>query len=679
MAQLDWRVYEGCVPARADALAFNIEQCCKSSRQRTDPATLEEWRERVPQLRHSLLEALGLMPLPKRTPLKAKVVGRTERDDYRIENVVFQSRPRFYVTANLYLPKGVQFPTAGVVVTMGHAMKEGKNYALYQAGQVALVRQGFVVLGYDPIGQGERQRPGMSHLLGYGSLLVGQTNEGMMVWDTIRALDYLCTRKEVDPSRLGITGNSGGGENTFYTMPVDDRLKAAASNCFVCSYEEWIRHGGNHCICNHLPGMARRMEEFEIIGLDAPRAFLILSGAKDPIFPLRGVRQTARRIKHLYALAGFANRVREVDFPLPHGWARPLREASVGWLAHYLLGRGSGGPLPEKPFTPVKSNAKELLCFKDGKFPADAETVVTLNRALAEKLTGVYARPPRTGRVWHDTAQQMRRSLWDVLGGKPEPFATRMTRHGSFTWHGSQVDKVSYATEPGLEVPALLLRSQRAASSGTAVLFVDENHKTAVREEVWLAEALAAGALVCALDPRGLGEVHCHANHLASDCIHLGRPLFGQQLWDVLQVARRLVKEAGVDRVVCFGRSAAGLLALFAGALGDDVTAVVAAGSLASYEYALENSQPQPLFVFTPNLLKVADVPQVIALCAPKPTVIWNAVGYGRKPLPRAAVATEFEFARRVFELSRAADRLHVLTGKRSSVSRTVSAVLLGK
>jgi cephalosporin-C deacetylase-like acetyl esterase len=662
MPRPDWRVYAGAIPDRADALKFNIAKCCEASRRRAEPASLEEWKSRLPALRDQLAEALGLLPMPKRTPLKARVVGRAERADYFIENVVFESRPRFYVTANLYLPKKADFPAPGVVVAMGHAMKEGKNSTLYQAGQVALVRQGFVVLGFDPIGQGERVRPGMAHNLGYGSLLVGQTNEGMIVWDAIRAVDYLCTRKEVDATRLGVTGNSGGGEATFYTMPLDERLKAGASNCFVCSYEEWIRHGGNHCVCNHLPGMARRLEEFEIVGLNAPRAFLFCNGAQDTIFPLKGVKDTAQRAGRVYELLGIPDRVKQVDFPLPHGWAQPLREASVGWLAHYLLGNGEGGPIPENPFEPEAWDAKDLLCFKDGRFPQDAETVVTLNRALAERLTRGYAALPRTRKTWTQRAEQLRGQLWVTFGGKPAPFAPRLEEVSSQTWNGNSVQKARIWTEPGMEVPALLVRSQTAAPSGKVVVFLDEKDKSTLADSAVVTNLLQAGTLVCAVDPRGLGEVHCHDNHLASDAIHLGRPLFAQQLWDVMQTAKRVAKLDGITEVACYGRGAAGLLALFAGALSDDVARVAADGCLASYRYALEDSQPQPLWVFAPNLLKVADVPQIAALCAPKSTLVCNAVGFGGKALSRRAAAEQMAFAKVIFELHDAGSNLRIAT-----------------
>ncbi|MCF6287527.1 MAG: alpha/beta hydrolase family protein, partial [Candidatus Hydrogenedentes bacterium] len=193
----DWLVYPDGLPEGADALRFNIEASRKALALRTDPKTAAEWEARAPKVKAALQKGLGLSPWPEKTPLNATITGRAERDFYFVENLVFESRPNFYVTANVYVPKNVTFPAPAVVVVPGHAMDDGKNYGLYQMGELGMVKEGIIVLAYDPIGQGERKLPGFKHDLGYGSLLVGQTNEGYIVWDTIRAIDYLMTREEV--------------------------------------------------------------------------------------------------------------------------------------------------------------------------------------------------------------------------------------------------------------------------------------------------------------------------------------------------------------------------------------------------------------------------------------------------------------------------------------------------
>ncbi len=673
-----WLVYAGKPPKTADALRYNIEACAALAKKRTDPADAAEWAHRRSKIKAYLAAALGIDPDAPRTRLNAKVTGKTEFEHYTVENVVFESVPRFYVPANLYIPKRAKWPAPGIVVAMGHAMKEGKNYAPYQMAQIGLVRQGFVVLGFDPIGQGERMRPGMSHAMGFGSLMVGRTNEGMIVWDTIRAVDYLCSRPEVDAKRIGLTGNSGGGEATFYTMPFDARIQAGASFCFVCSYDAWIERGGDHCICNHLPGVVRHMEEFEIIGLNAPRAFLFGNGAKDPIFPIDGTRETLTRAKHLYAFAGASAMVRQVEAPLPHGWAQPLREAAYGWFAGWLQGRGDGKPLAEPKLQTLAWDAKELRCFKDGQWPQDAETIVTLNRKRAAELAAEYSTPPRTAAEWRQRSGELRGAIWSLFGGRPRDRQPRAKAMGAFEWEGCTVEKLSLATEAKLEVPALFITPKARRGKRPVLIYVDDQGKDMARTSPVVKAALARGAAVLALDLRGAGEVASPPNHLTTDTIVLGRPLLAQRVWDILQAARYLATRDDVNpkRIVCHGYGAAGLLAIFAAALDDSIAGASAQRTLASFAYAIENRLRQPLWVCVPNVLKVCDVAQAVALALPKPVVVAEPVGYGNRRLTPEQARQAMAYATRVGPLTKPGRGPAMLIG--DDAAKEIAGRLLG-
>ena len=674
-----WLVYAGDCPDRADALRYNIDACCAACKRHTDPADRAEWERRRPHVKARLAEALGIHPMPERTPLNPKTKGKTDFEHYTVENVVFESRPKFYVTANLYLPKKAKLPAPGVVVVMGHAMKEGKNYGLYQTAQMGLARQGFVVLGYDPIGQGERMRPGMEHAMGYGSLLVGQTNEGIITWDTLRAVDYLCSRPEVDPARIGLTGNSGGGENTFYAMPFDDRIKAAAAFCFVCSYHAWLERGGNHCICNHLPGIVQQMEQFEIVGLNAPRAFLFGNGANDPIFPVDGTRDTLKRAKRIYTFYRAAAKVKQQDWPLGHGWAQPLREAAYGWLAGWLQGRGRGGPLPEPKLEPLPFDAPELTCFKDAAWPADAQTIVTLNRKLADELVAAYSTPPRSNADWPAAAKRLGRAISQVFGGRPKTHAPTADLKGTFEWKGRTVEKLSIVTEPKMEVPALLIHPPNAAKRRPVLIYIDEQTKAMARAAKIVDLALAKGASVLALDPRATGEIESPANHVASDAVVLGRPLLAQRVWDVIQAARYLATRGDVapKRIYCYGYGAAGLLAIFAAALDDTLAGAATERTIASFAYAIENRQTQPLWVFAPYMLNAADLPQVAALALPKTIVCANPVGYQRKRLSAHKAQQAMAYTTSVAKTLAAPRAFATLTGTDAEVAQQIAQRML--
>lgn len=187
----------------------------------------------VESVRQRIRTSFGAMP--EKTPLKPRITGVVQRDAYKIEKVIFESRPEFLVTANLYVPKGRKFPLPGVVGVCGHS-DNGKAADAYQSFAQALARMGYVVLIFDPLGQGERSqyvdektKPGKAggvgeHLrAGNQQFLVGEFLGAWRAWDGIRALDYLLTREEVDPHQVGVTGNSGGGTMTTWLCGVEQR------------------------------------------------------------------------------------------------------------------------------------------------------------------------------------------------------------------------------------------------------------------------------------------------------------------------------------------------------------------------------------------------------------------------------------------------------------------------
>src|SRR5215510_13514833 len=208
--------------------------------------------------------------------------------DYVLENLVFYSRPELLVTANLYRPKPLALGKhPAIVCPLGHYLDGGKANSEYQILAIKLAKLGFFVLIYDAIGHGERLVTGNTHHeAGFALLPLGQTIAGWMVWESMRAIDFLSTLPEVDSSRIGVTGNSGGGLNTLFTAALDERVRAAAIAGYVFHFNHWIKYAGSHCTCCYLPGLYRAMEWFEIASLTAPRSLLMLQGERDDMFAI---------------------------------------------------------------------------------------------------------------------------------------------------------------------------------------------------------------------------------------------------------------------------------------------------------------------------------------------------------------------------------------------------------
>lgn len=239
-------------------------------------------------------------PNPRRTPLNARITGTVERDAYKIEKVIFESRPGFPVTANLYLPKDANTRLPAIVGTCGHSTN-GKASEFYQSFSQGLARLGYACLIYDPIGQGERlQYPNeelksevgigvREHLYaGNQQFLVGEFFGNWRAWDGIRALDYLVTRPEIDPNRIGVTGNSGGGTMTTWLCGLDDRWAMAAPSCFVTTLrrnlENELPQDTEQCPPDVFP---LGLEHIDFLAAMAPKPVIILAKERD-YFDVRG-------------------------------------------------------------------------------------------------------------------------------------------------------------------------------------------------------------------------------------------------------------------------------------------------------------------------------------------------------------------------------------------------------
>src|SRR5262249_10791085 len=300
--------------------------------------TRAAWQQRRGELRQALFAAMG--PFPEQpTALDARVQGVLRREGYRIEKVVFTSRPDVWVTANLYLPDPVRGRHPAVLVVHGH-WAGARRDPVVQARCLGLVKLGFVVLAVDAFGAGERfttPARGTYHGALYGSTLwpTGHTLLGMQVYDNHRAVDYLRSRPEVDGDRLGVTGASGGGNQSMYAGALDERLRAVVPVCSVGTYQAYLH--ATCCVCEVLPGALRCCEEGHVLALVAPRALLVLNATRDAFqFSVGEARRSIERARPVFRLLEADDRLRHTTFESGHAYNQAMREAMYGWMTRWL-------------------------------------------------------------------------------------------------------------------------------------------------------------------------------------------------------------------------------------------------------------------------------------------------------------------------------------------------------
>ena len=383
------------VHAALDARLEEFEAALKSQK------TIEAYQRRR---REFLARVFG--PLPERSPLNAIVTKQIARDGYSVEHVLFESLPRFHVTANLYRPHG-EGPFPAVLLPCGHSAN-GKAYASYQKASILLAQHGFVVLCFDPIGQGERrqligehphliQRPRSEHNpIGVAPILLGRSLGAMMVWDGMRGIDYLCSRPDVDPNRIGCTGISGGGNLTSYLMAFDERIVAAAPGCFMTTHRRKNEHPGPGDAEQNLFAQIRDgFDHPDFILARAPKPTLILAATHDYV-PIAGTWEAFRQAKRLYTVLGYPERIDLLETNDKHGFTRRMREGAVRFMARWLQERR---PEVFEPHDVSILSDAELQVTPHGqvRWLPDARSVFDL---YSESQTALAAnRPPLTPEI----------------------------------------------------------------------------------------------------------------------------------------------------------------------------------------------------------------------------------------------------------------------------------------
>lgn len=597
---------------------------------RTSPVAVAEFRARV-------IEGLG--GLPEKTPLNAKVVGTIEREGYRIEKVVFESQPRFYVTANLYLPRQGKAPYPAILFPIGHETG-AKAHAVWQQILGTFARRGYVALTWDQIGQGERvqhwdQDVGDSKasggsttehtVVGIQTLVTGDAFARYTIWDGIRALDYLLSRPEVDPRRVGVTGNSGGGTHTAYLSALDDRLQVAAPSCFITTWERLLETIGPQDAEQCLPGfLGNGFEHADFIRAFAPKPYLVLSAIRD-FFSLAGARATFEQARQSYGAAQAPEKLSMAETDEGHGYTVELRLKSYQWFDRWL--KGETAPEGEAPV--AAATPEDLACTRTGQVATSlgGETVYTLNRARALSI----ATPAKVSRE----VVQRRIQWWE------EETPPRVRPYGAERRGDLRIEKLLYESEPGIEIPAVIV-SQEITGQGprAAVLLASSRGKRAAWSEI---ETLAArGAIVMAADLRGFGETRPEEAtkpgswqswfgdyDSAMTSVLLGTSLVAQRAHDLQRGFQLLAARADVDRQRLHGagQGNAAPALLHAAAAGVPFAGLLLDGMLASYRAVVEAPLHRGIFEsIVPGAIRDYDLPGLAASLAPRRVLVVDAV-----------------------------------------------------
>ncbi len=577
----------------------------------------------IKDVRFRIQECFG--PWPDKTPLNPRITGIITREGYVIEKVIFESRPGFQVTANLYIPRGRKFPLPGVIGTCGHS-GAGKGDSTYQSYAQGLVKLGYVVLIFDPPGQGERvqyltedlkSRLGASGVLehyqmGNQMVLTGEKLSSWFAWDGIRALDYLLTRKEVDPKHIGVTGNSGGGTQTTWLCAVEPRFTMAAPSCFLSTYRRTMEneHPADPEQCPpKVLGM--KLDHSDFIAAMAPKPVILLGQEKD-FFDSRGLKETFARLKHLYSLLEAEQNIALHIGPDYHGYYKDNREAMYRWFNQVTK---ISNMSEEPPVTPEKNDV--LLCTQKGQVNVSGSRPVF--SFIAEKSVSLKKQRQIL------SGNELKKAVISVLKlSSPDSLPDYRVLYGNARTDRYYPKRYSgqYAveTEPGIFSLLFRLSDEELFSPipegiKRALLYV--SHKSAdeeLRNEPFIKDLMASEpeAAVFACDLRGIGDSlpqksdYFYATF--SNMLDIS-PFVGQKTFDLLSIIN-LLKSCGHEQIHLAGKGQGAIPATFAALLSESVSTVTLKNSLTSYSDITENEDYNwPLSSFVPGILKTFDLP----------------------------------------------------------------------
>ncbi len=593
---------------------------------------------RKAELRTKLQAVLGLSPFPEKTPLNAQSLGVLDYPDFTLEKVTFEGWAGLPIPAHLYRPKNAPGPVPCVIQVLSGTDKTDADVRM---ACVDLTRQGIAALVFDTIVDGERRSADGARPQHLFPLLAGLTQQGIMVWETVRAIDYAASRTDVvNPAAIAIaSGNEAGAVTALIVAVLDDRPAAVALATPPSAFVEFL-HKAEAGLDNRTPGIAALTSVAELMSCIAPKPFCHIAAVEGGLAPIASAREVSQRVAAAYALTAQGNHV-FVETP---GAAQRTREVLAGFFAKSLLAQGDGSPVPEAPAQLEPSDAPNLRCFAEGNQPVAAPLLALVHQILTAGPE--FAAPPAgaagpelstwqgqvAARIRHVTATPAPEGI-----GAPVEVASAPV-------DGVTLRRVTVVPEAGITVPILLAaKADLPAPPTVSVLLIGERSKTDVIASPLARQLIERGVLVCAADLRGVGELRSdvQASVLSADLWMLGRTLAGERIADITAIARFLKTQPGMARVCVTGLAGMGNEAILAAACIPEIDAVIAEGPLASYADLLSPAATSwPASVYVPSILKHVDLPAIVSSIAPRKTLLIAPVGGDRQPVPadRAAV-----------------------------------------
>ncbi len=622
----------------------NVFELLESRKTRIEKLkTKEDWKERQTFVRDKLTEILG--PFPEKKLLNAQVTGVLVKDAYRIEKIIYESIPGYYVTGALYIPDGIRINAPAIFYACGHSV-EGFRAEIYQHIIINLVKKGFVVFSIDPMGQGERYEywdkeenkpryPVPDHEHSYAGaqcLISGYSTASYFIWDVIRGIDYMLTRKEVDPARIGITGRSGGGNLTAYLGALDERIFASAPECYITNYTYLCTSIGPQCAEQNLYKMiSEGLDHADFIEVRAPKPTMIISTTRD-FFSIQGTRETYMEAKRIYDILDSGDKLIMVEDDTVHRSTRNNREAMYAFFQKYLDNPGSSEDLMvEIP------RIEELQVTETGQIATslNGQSVFSLNKTIVYKGTAELnnSRIDYIKHIQNIPTVAAELSGFNLPEDYDKPVFSGRFRNPEYT-----LEKYLVPGSGDYMLPAVLLKPIELSKKELIIILDPDGMNHAINQESLAHFLLEAGYSVLLFDLPGIGSMG--PGYLKGDsyidgisynqwytAVLAGKSHVGLRAEDIIRISHFI--KSTFDDYLSISAIATGPLGselLHAAVFDPDIRKICLVGSFLSYENITTTRFYKPEYIpFTvAGAIGKYDLPDLMAAITPRKLLILN-------------------------------------------------------
>jgi len=658
--------------------------------------TLDDWQERQQKVKEILNKTVG--PFPVKTPLNAVITGTILKPDYRIEKIVFESQPQFYVTSALFIPNNLKQKTAAIIFTSGHA-QEAFRWPDYQQVILNLVEKGFIVFAFDPIGQGERVQYWNNEMqksdvgdavfehsyVGAQCILTGSSLARYMIWDGIRAVDYLLTREEVDPKRIGITGHSGGGTQAAYIAAFDERILAVAPECYITSTKRlWEGVGPQDAEQNLFHGVANGIDMADLLEIRAPKPALQITTTRD-FFPIQGAIETENEVKRIYKAYGKEENFHRVEDDAPHAVTLKNREARNAFFQLHLNIPGLAEDSEIEMLTET-----ELQITKTGQVSSSlgGETVFSLNKKEAlnhvERLS--ISRKNRENHLNECVISAKNLSRYIEPAEPVESvFSGRLQRNGY------SIEKHYIKGEGNYPIPFFFFFP--AKTSGNPIVYLNPSGKE--KQAVTggeIEQLVEAGHPVIAPDLAGFGEMGPNLTLWGDFGSNLGGISFKHWFGPVQTAQSQVgIHAADINRLVMFLKQCTDFQVseilgiahgdycpdlIHAASFGNYFSGMALIDPLISYRSIVTNTYYKADFLppFVVGALTGYDLPDLLASFAPRKLLLVNVRNQMKNRMANPESEPDLQFVKTHFLKNKAQQNLIIINpGTQQSIGEILS------